>query len=281
MAFWQLTVDNIARTGTFPFQVCRIFYCNDLFIPNRVTSYQDFEICIRLQTNSLTTEDVIDGKSLKLTSPNVICRFPGSEHEQKSPGLRDVISFAYPPETAEALKKLGMLPQQNGWNLVMSAELSGLVVKFRNTASHLYTPGMADVLDWTCFCLLGEVMLQAKSKECITLEKRILNISLWFQMHLTESINVDEVAKANGMSHSYFFHMWEKYFSVSPVQYIINLRLEAAARDLRETSYPVCQIIQSVHFSGEYAFYRKFYRKYGMTPAEYRKMHRKKAAPTA
>ena len=56
-------------------------------------------------------------------------------------------------------------------------------------------------------------------------------------------------------------------------QYLIDLRLEAAARRMKESDLPVSRIVQEVHFAGEYMFYRRFRQKYGMTPAEYRRLH--------
>ena len=49
------------------------------------------------------------------------------------------------------------------------------------------------------------------------------------------------------------------------------LRLEAAAKRLKETEIAISDIIQEVHFAGEYMFYQRFRQKFGMTPDQYRK----------
>ena len=91
-------------------------------------------------------------------------------------------------------------------------------------------------------------------------------------MHFAENVSIDEVAAANGMSRAAFFKAWKKNFDVTPSQYVIDLRLEAAARSLRETSVPISEIVKDVRFAGEYMFYRRFRQKYGMTPGEYRRL---------
>lgn len=73
------------------------------------------------------------------------------------------------------------------------------------------------------------------------------------------------------MSRDHFYKTWKKSFDTTPAQYINQLRLEAAARRLRETDIAIGSIIQEVHFAGEYMFYKCFRQKYGMTPAEYRR----------
>ena len=102
------------------------------------------------------------------------------------------------------------------------------------------------------------------------MQERIRNISLWFRTHFAERIDFDEVAAANRMSHDRFYKLWKKNFDMSPNQFLIDLRLEAAARRLRESRLPVSEIVREVHFAGEYMFYRRFRAKFGMTPGAYR-----------
>ena len=105
-----------------------------------------------------------------------------------------------------------------------------------------------------------------------TREAVIRNISAWLRMHYAENIFIDDVAAAYGLSHTHFFREWRKVFDVSPLQYILDTRLEAAAWYLSTTTLPVSQIVGEVNFSGTTKFYRRFFRKYGMTPEAYRKM---------
>ena len=90
------------------------------------------------------------------------------------------------------------------------------------------------------------------------------------QAHLTDDIDLDEIARINGFSRTAFFREWKRFFHVSPAQYILNLKMETAARFLRETDFPITAIVKEVKFSGTTAFYKRFVQKYGMTPMQYR-----------
>lgn len=274
MSEWLLKVKDLPRQSHFPFRVGWLYYCNETFIHTPKMPQKTFEVCLRLYSKSGYTEDIVDGVHWRLPCPNVVWKMPGALLESM-PSVRDTISFSYPSAVLPTLELLGMKTDPRfGWSFAMSSELEALIAKFRTTVHALYTPGMPDILDWNCFCLMGTLMQQGRlPMENQSEENRIRNVSLWFRTHFSESINLDEVAAANGMSRAGFYRAWRKFFDMSPSQFVIDLRLEAAARRLRETGEPISEIVREIHFSGEYLFYRRFRRKYGMTPHEYRQLH--------
>ena len=100
---------------------------------------------------------------------------------------------------------------------------------------------------------------------------RIKNISVWLQQHFDENIDLDALARANGFSRASFFRKWKQVFSISPAQYILDLKLEAAARFLLETDLPISAIVREIRYCGPTPFHKRFSQKYGMTPDQYRK----------
>ena len=91
------------------------------------------------------------------------------------------------------------------------------------------------------------------------------------QIHFAEPIDLDSIAYRNGFSRALFYRKWKMLFNVSPMQYILNLKLEAAKRLLTETNMSVTSIIQEINYSGTTAFHKRFTQKYGMTPNQFRK----------
>jgi len=267
-----LKTQSIPRNRNFPFQVQRVFYCIDRkYSDESEKIWNDFEVCICLSTNLGMTEDVVNGKILKLSCPNVVWRTPGSTWK-RMPSVRNTISFSYSPDVMDDMEYLGMKTECPGWSFNMTSEMEAMVSKFRRLAYNLYSQGVSDVMDWLCFSMIGTLMLRQNAyRKQQTLEERIRNVSLWFQANFVETFCIDDVAAEYGMSHNSFFKAWKKVFDITPVQYILNLRLEAAARLLKETDLPISEIIRDVNFSGECMFYRRFQQKYGMTPTEYRK----------
>lgn len=276
MSNWLLKVKDFSRKNRFPFRVEQVFYCNDHSTSGRPRQWDNFEVCLRLSSENDLTEDIVNGEALKMSCPNVVWRLPGSVWAQPRPSVRSAISFSYPPEVLDAMELLGMKIERSAWNFAMSSELETLIAKFNRTIYNLYSPGAADTLDWVCFSLMATLLLQENKVESkLSAGTRIRNVSIWFQTHFAEKIDIDKIAAANGFSHDHFFKSWKKCFNVSPTQYINNLRLEAAARRLKESNIPISEIIREVRFAGEYVFYRCFRRKYGMTPAAYRQSSQK------
>lgn len=275
MSQWLLNVKDFPRKNLFPFHVEQIFYCNNEMIPASCRKWECFEVCLRISSEADSTEDIVDGRLVKMPCPNVVWRLPGSVWTNSRSSVRDVISFGYSPEVLKTMELLGMTVEDLAWNFAMTAELERLIAKFHRTINHLYTPGSADELDWICFSLMMTLRLQKNMvSPVLNQENRIRNISIWFQTHYAEKINIDEIEAANGFSHDHFFKNWKKYFDLSPAQYINDLRLEAAAKRLKGTEIPISDIIQEVHFAGEYMFYQRFRQKFGMTPDQYRKQNK-------
>ena len=275
-----LSVESIPRSKSFPFRVKTIYQGNSIRFAAAPRKWSDFEVCIRSNSEELVLEDEVDGRILQTSCPQVLFPVPGSVWKSKDWQTRDATAFNYAPEVAELLKPHGLYPDRSYCNFIMTPEISQHLSKIRNIICNLYTPGAADSLDWTCFSLLGTLRFQQEGAPAVTLENRIYNMSIGFQMHYSEPINIDDVAAANTMSRAYFFHVWKKYFPVSPLQYIINLRLEAAARSLLDTDLSIAQIVSENAFSSEYDFYRRFRKKYGMTPGEYRLRNRSELCRT-
>lgn len=66
---------------------------------------------------------------------------------------------------------------------------------------------------------------------------------------------------------------YDKTFS----EYLRDLRLQEAARLLRETDMPIDQVAFSVGLKSASGFHRNFLLSYGTTPAQYREKHSAKA----
>ena len=274
MPQWILNLNDFPRKNQFPFRVQQIYYCYNMLIPPSPRKWGNFEVCLRLHSDSSFTEDIVDNEHIKLHCPNVVWRLPGSQWLLPYAQIRDVISFSYEPEVVQKLEMLGMNIEKTAWNFTMTSELETLIAKFWRSVNSLYTPGAVDNLDWICFCIMGTLRLQENmSEQLLSVEQRIRNISIWFQTHFSEKIDIDDVAASNNISHDHFYKMWKKIFNISPVQYINNLRLEAAAHRLCESNISIEKIIREVNFAGEYMFYKRFKEKYGITPKEYREKH--------
>jgi len=85
-----------------------------------------------------------------------------------------------------------------------------------------------------------------------------------------EELTVADMARAAGLSPSYFSTAFKRAFGESPHQYLLTRRLERAASLLRGTDYSVARICMDVGLASVGSFTSSFKRVYGSTPTAYR-----------
>jgi len=88
--------------------------------------------------------------------------------------------------------------------------------------------------------------------------------------HYAQPLEVDDLARAAGLSKAHFSREFRRTFGESPYVYLLTRRLERAAALLRNTDYSVAEICLEVGLQGVGSFTTSFKRMYGMTPTAYR-----------
>lgn len=95
----------------------------------------------------------------------------------------------------------------------------------------------------------------------------------YFHKHYQENINVEEYARNNGMSLSFFFRKFKAQTGLSPLQYILEIRLANAQRLLTTTDYSINEIARIVGYENALYFSRLFHKHIGQSPREYRESY--------
>ena len=85
-----------------------------------------------------------------------------------------------------------------------------------------------------------------------------------------EPLDVDDLARAAGLSRAHFSREFRRAFGDSPHQYLLTRRLERAAALLRNTDRSVADICFSVGLQSVGSFTTSFTRTYGKSPTAYR-----------
>jgi AraC-like DNA-binding protein len=93
-----------------------------------------------------------------------------------------------------------------------------------------------------------------------------------------EPLEVEDLAKAAGLSKAHFSREFRRTFGESPYVYLLTRRLERAAALLRNTDHSVAEICLEVGLQGIGSFTTSFKRTYGVTPVAYREAHPPAAA---
>ena len=85
-----------------------------------------------------------------------------------------------------------------------------------------------------------------------------------------EPLDVDDLARAAGLSRAHFSREFKRAFGESPHGYLLTRRLERAAALLRNTDRSVADICFSVGLSSVGSFTTSFTRTFGASPTKYR-----------
>lgn len=87
-------------------------------------------------------------------------------------------------------------------------------------------------------------------------------------------ISIEELAGTARMSRSSYQSRFKEYTGMSPGEFVIKLRCEAAASILVSSERSVADIAEEAGFYDTPHFIRCFKKRYGMSPIEYRRAHR-------
>ena len=102
-------------------------------------------------------------------------------------------------------------------------------------------------------------------------DKLILNIQQWIEQHYAEDISVVELAAQACLSERHFKRRFKAATGDSPLQYLQQVRIDAAKTALEQSTRSVESISAAVGYS-DLAFFRLlFKRTAGVTPLQYRR----------
>ncbi|MBV8944987.1 MAG: helix-turn-helix transcriptional regulator [Solirubrobacterales bacterium] len=85
-----------------------------------------------------------------------------------------------------------------------------------------------------------------------------------------EPLDVDDLARAAGLSRAHFSREFRRAFGESPHAYLLTRRLERAAALLRATDHSVADICFTVGLQSVGSFTTSFSRTFGVSPTAYR-----------
>ena len=99
-------------------------------------------------------------------------------------------------------------------------------------------------------------------------------VNSYIESHLAEAIPLERIATHCNMSKFYFAHTFKLSMGVTFFEYLTSYRTDIALRLLRESDYSITEISHKSGFSNTRVFNRLFRSRVGMSPSEYRKMHK-------
>ncbi len=115
----------------------------------------------------------------------------------------------------------------------------------------------------------GDILAPLRVPE--ELPERFLRVVSYMEQNLAAPLYLDELARQACLSKFHFCRMFKKHLGMSPIQFMVGLRIRQAARLLRGTAVTISNVASRSGFSDLSEFNKQFKRVTGVTPSAYRK----------
>lgn len=92
----------------------------------------------------------------------------------------------------------------------------------------------------------------------------------YIQTHLSETISLDAIASAIGISRYHFCTQFKRSMGIAPYEYVLQQRVERAKQLLRQGKLSIADVALEVGFADQTHFTKQFRKLTGVTPAKFR-----------
>ena len=101
-------------------------------------------------------------------------------------------------------------------------------------------------------------------------QKFLSTIQKYVSENLHRSITLDDLADSVHLSSSSLYKKMKEYADISPMEYVMKVRLHRAVELLKDDSVSVQDVAMTVGFNTHSFFSECFKREFGMTPRQWR-----------
>lgn len=103
----------------------------------------------------------------------------------------------------------------------------------------------------------------------------ILEIHDYLHKNFQKKISLEDLSKLTGLSKNYISRKFKDDYGQTPINYLQEIRMEAAQIMLKNTEYPIKQVGEIVGYDDVYFFSKVFKTLTKLPPGKYRKLHQK------
>ncbi|MBD0383693.1 AraC family transcriptional regulator [Paenibacillus sedimenti] len=104
------------------------------------------------------------------------------------------------------------------------------------------------------------------------IERQIGQAIRYLELQYTQPVSIESLAHSLGYHRTYLCKMFKQSIGLSPMQYLLKIRMERA-KQLLKTSMTIDQVASSVGFNDALYFSKQFRKWSGVAPSAYRKQH--------
>ena len=136
-----------------------------------------------------------------------------------------------------------------------------------------------NLLEVLLLCMLRNDNLSIVQSSNTLLNRECAQIKNYLDAHYAENITLDTLVEITHMNKYYMVHAFTRYAGLSPINYLLQKRIQEGKALLESTTYSIAQISTLLGFSSQSYFSQAFKKATGKTPIahrnEYQKQQRK------
>lgn len=175
----------------------------------------------------------------------------------------------YPRSIADAFDEDDRRVIEEGCPIVDRIEL--LINEHGNIAWHSTTKLPLHAKDGQIVGLKGHTRRIREAEKTLHPFERLQPVIEYINRHIDAVVEVRELAAISGLSESQFRRKFKQVFRLSPVQFLLKLRILKACSLLRSTALTIGEVSDQCGFESQNYFARYFRQQMGSTPRDYRK----------
>lgn len=264
-----------AKNDGLPLFIQRGAHENYMF-PHQHTDF--YELCL---ITSGTAEHITGNRRMQVHKGELFVIPPKYGHAfENAKGLR-LFNLMFKPEALrnapEAVRTGGLIGNDNKNGFKSRMTLSpedftkiSLLLSDMTDEYNLCRPGRKELLE----CCFSGLMIYASRLYEQPVKKReisgITAAAAYLEEHYMEEQPLKQAAVLSNYSQRHFSRLFSEVYSVSPQDYLFNVRMRHASELLRTTGLSVAEAAQKCGFSDSGYFTRAFKKKFGLLPSHYR-----------
>ena len=190
-------------------------------------------------------------------------------HHHNCPGIHRLVVY-YSPQFVEAIAAAGGLDKARFPAVGLPPGKPAIRV-FKQLRAMVAGSAAAE----DAACALAHEALTADGKHVTEISgsdrRRIMSVVRYVQDFYTDTCSVDTLAAISGFSRYHFMRLFKAVTGQSPNQYVLNIRLRAAASRIIESKAQIADIALNVGFNDVSHFNFHFRGLFDCTPREMRK----------
>ena len=216
----------------------------------------------------------VDGKTYHIQKNSTFCIFPNEE-----------VSYAADPKHPWTYYWVGFNGRDARF-LISKTSFSNMPVFWETPGGEtidlirkIYSSSGTEPENVTMMTGLLYQLLATYMKACSpsfeeNTDHRLQSALAFIHTNYAKAISNDDISASCGTSNTLLNHLFHKYQGCSPIQYLIQYRIDMALELIVRTDLNVRSIAQAVGYTDELYFIRAFKKRVGCSPMRYRELSR-------